>query len=295
MDNETSEVLKGLGLPAHDYGELPTSKKRFADGSRWKVEIPSVEGPEAFRNVLKAADHHGVTLHRVSQGSGIMMQTDDEIREMVDLGKQHAIEVCLFTGPRGSWDVGAQARASSGGASGATLRGANQLGFGIEDVLHGAELGLRSVLVADLGHLWVLNEMREAGVLPSDFIFKTSISLPTANPATAKVLESLGADTINLPGDLSLSQYATIREAVDVPLDIYVEGADDFGGLVRYYEIPELVRVAAPVHLKFTVRNSPGIYPAGEQLEAIVLASARERVRRAAIGISLLKRYDVHR
>ena len=284
--------LGSIGLPGRDLGDLPESQKRFPDGSRWKVEIPSVEGPEAFRNVLKAADEHGVTVHRISQGSGIMMQTDDEIRDMVRLGAEHGIEVCLFVGPRGAWDVGVQARSSSGGAMGAVLRGADQLSFGIEDVLHGADLGLRSVLVADLGQLWVLGQMREAGDLPSDLILKTSISLPVPNPATAKLLAELGADTINLPGDLTLAQIAAIREVVDLPLDIYVEGADDFGGLVRHYEIPEIVRVAAPVHLKFTIRNSPGIYPAGEQLETVVLASARERVRRAAIGLALLNRYD---
>ena len=53
---------------------------------------------------------------------------------------------------------------------------------------------------------------------------------------------------------------------------MYVEGADDFGGAVRYYEAPELVRVAAPIHLKFTVRNAPGIYPSGEHLAGLAVA-----------------------
>jgi hypothetical protein len=78
---------------------------------------------------------------------------------------------------------------------------------------------------------------------------------------------------------------------VDVPLDVYVEGADDFGGTVRYYEVPELVRVAAPIHLKFTVRNAPGIYPSGRHLETVAVTTAQERVRRAAIGVAMLRRY----
>jgi hypothetical protein len=117
------------------------------------------------------------------------------------------------------------------------------------------------------------------------------VSLPAANPATARLLEDLGVTTINLPIDLTLPQVAAIRAAVDVPLDVYVEGADDFGGTVRYYEVPGLVRVAAPVHLKFTVRNAPGIYPSGRHLEAVALTTAQERVRRAAIGIAMLRRY----
>ncbi|MFF0133510.1 hypothetical protein ACFYTG_49005 [Streptomyces mirabilis] len=36
-----------------------------------------------------------------------------------------------------------------------------------------------------------------------------------------------------------------------------MESADDFGHVVRYYEIPALVRLAAPVHLKGATA-SPG-------------------------------------
>jgi hypothetical protein len=39
------------------------------------------------------------------------------------------------------------------------------------------------------------------------------------------------------------------------------------------------------------LRNAPGIYPSGQHLEATVLAMARERVRRASIGLSILRRY----
>jgi hypothetical protein len=284
--------LAELGLPDRDLGELPTSAKRFDDGAQYRVEIPSVEGPEPFQAVLDAAAEHGVGVHRISQGSGIMLQTDEEIRRMVALGRQHGVEVCLFVGPRAAWDVGVQATASSGRVASAVLRGAEQLVFGIEDILHGCELGLRSVLVADVGHLWVLGRLRAAGHLPEDLVLKVSISFPVANPATARLVEDLGAGTINLPVDLSLGQVASIRQAVDIPLDLYVEGADDFGATVRYYEVAELVRVAAPVHLKFTVRNSPGLYPSGQHLAALAVASARERVRRAAIGLALLERYD---
>ena len=78
---------------------------------------------------------------------------------------------------------------------------------------------------------------------------------------------------------------------MDAPIDFYVEAPDDFGGTVRHYEIPELVRIAAPIYLKFGLRNAPGIYPAGQHLESAVLALSRERVRRAAIGLAILRRY----
>jgi hypothetical protein len=287
----TRRYLSSLGLPERDLGDLPASAGRFPDGGQFRVEIPSVEGPAAFRAVIAAAGEQGVRVHRISQGSGIMLQTDAEIEEMVALGAEHDIEVCLFVGPRASWDVGVQVTAPSGAVAAGALRGADQLVYGIEDVVRAVGLGLRSVLVADAGQLWVLGRMKRSGDLPGDLILKSSVSLPAANPATARLLEDLGVTTINLPIDLTLAQIAAVRSAVAVPLDVYVEGADDFGGTVRYYEVPDLVRVAAPIHLKFTVRNAPGIYPSGRHLETVAVTTAQERVRRAAIGVAMLRRY----
>lgn len=284
------EILERQQLPTTDRGELPDSDARFVDGAAYRVEIPSVEGPEAFREVLTTARKLDVPVHRISQGSGIMMQTDAEIDEMVSLGREHDVEVCLFVGPRASWDVGVQVTAATGRVVAGALRGADQLRYGLEDVIRGTELGLRSVLVADVGLLGVLGRARRDGDLPEDLILKVSVSLPIANPATARIFEDLGATTLNLPIDLPMSSIAAIRSAVDTPLDVYMEGADDFGGIVRHFEVPELVRVAAPVYVKFTVRNSPGIYPSGEHLQQVVLATARERVRRAKLGLDQLYR-----
>jgi hypothetical protein len=287
----TAEVLASLRLPARDAYDLPTSGQAFPDGGQYRIEIPSVEGPRAMEAVLAAAAESEVGVHRISQGSGIMLQTDAEIERMVALGRASGVEVCLFVGPRANWDVGVQAASASGKVLGASLRGADQLGYGIEDVRHGCRLGVRSVLVADVGQLMVLGRMKVAGDLPADLVLKISVTLAAANPATARVLEDLGANSLNLPVDLTLPQIAAVRQAVEVPIDFYVESPDDFGGAVRHYEIPELVRVGAPIYLKFGLRNSPGIYPSGQHLEAAVLALCRERVRRAAIGLAILKRY----
>jgi hypothetical protein len=75
-----------------------------------------------------------------------------------------------------------------------------------------------------------------------------------------------------------------------VPIDFYVEAPDNLGGFVRLYEVPEIVRIAAPVYVKFGLRNAPDVYPSGSHLEATVLALSRERVRRARLGLELLER-----
>jgi hypothetical protein len=286
-------LLGHQGIEAADAEGLPESAKRFADGARWKLEVPSVEGPAAFKVVLDEAKKRKITVNRISQGSGIMMQTDDEIKDMVSIGKSENIEVCLFVGPRASWDIGKQTASSSGVVANPSLRGADQLRYAVEDVIHGADLGVRSVLVGDVGLLKVLGDAKKKGDLPSDFILKTSVALTCNNTATAALFEDLGASTLNLATDLSLQQIAAIRAQVDIPVDVYVEAPDDFGAAVRHYEVPDLVRVAAPIYLKFTVRNSPGLYPAGGHIQGVVEATARERVRRASIGIGMLNRYGL--
>src|SRR5947209_10890048 len=133
--------------------------------------------------------------------------------------------------------------------------------------------------------------MRRAGELPAELILKCSVMMGSYNPAAVRVMERLGADTFNIPTDLSLAQIAAIRQAVDLALDIYIEAPDDVGGFVRLYEIAEIVRVAAPVYVKFGLRNAPNIYPCGSHLENTAVALSRERVRRAKLGLELLRRY----
>ena len=48
----TRQFLRSLGLPARDAHDLPSSEKRFPDGAQYRVEIPSVEGPEALAAVF---------------------------------------------------------------------------------------------------------------------------------------------------------------------------------------------------------------------------------------------------
>jgi hypothetical protein len=287
----TRRFLEQMGLPAGDLHSLPSSTKRFPDGAQYRIEIPSTEGPEALAAIIEEAKRYSLTIHRVSQGSGVMLLTDDEIRAMARLAQAQGMEVSLFARPNAAWDVGAMTVASAGKTVSPRLRGQEQLVYCLEDVQRAATLGIRSVLLADEGALWVAGEMRQAGVLPKEMQFKISVMMASANPAAIRLMERLGADTYNIPTDLTLAQIAAIRQAIDIPLDIYVEVPDDLGGFVRLYEIPELVRIAAPVYIKFGLRNAPNIYPVGKHLESVSIALSRERVRRARIGLDLLARY----
>lgn len=157
--------------------------------------------------------------------------------------------------------------------------------------MSGCELGLRSVLVADEGQLWLVNEMKKAGKLPADLVVKISVQMGAANPISIKLLEDLGAGTYNAPTDLTLPQMAAIRAAIDIPLDVYVEAPDDFGGFVRHYEVPEMIRAAAPIYVKLGLRNAANIYPSGMHIEDLAVKQSRERARRTALVMGIIKRY----
>jgi hypothetical protein len=288
----TRAFLAGMGLPEGDRHDHPASPQRFPDGGAWRVEIPSVEGPSALRVVFEEADRLGVPVHRVSQGSGVMLLTDDELDEMREIAAERGVEVSLFVGPRAGWDTGAMAVSSAGRVVAPKVRGMDQLVQAVEDVKRACAHGIESVLVTDEGLLAVLGEMRAAGELPAGLILKGSVMLGSSNPVSIRLLERLGLTTFNSPTDLSLAQLAAIRVATTMPLDIYVEVPDDIGGFIRHYEIADLVRVCAPIYLKFGLRNAPNIYPAGSHLEATAIALTRERLRRARIGLDLLRRLD---
>jgi hypothetical protein len=284
------DVLAALRLPSGDLGELPTSTKRFPDGAWYRVEIPSTEGPRCLEAVLAAAARLDVPVHRVSQGTGVALLTDAELEEMASLARRERVEVSLFARPNAGWGASASARAPAGGALAPAAWGMEQVVQQLEEIRRAAALGFRSVLIADLGVLRLFSALRDAGELPADMQAKLSVMLPAANAAAARVLEDLGASTINVPVDLTLAQLAAIRSAVDIPLDVYVESPDNLGGIVRMHEIAEIVRVASPVHVKFGLRNAPDLYPSGSHLEATAVALSAERVRRARLGLDLLRR-----
>lgn len=284
-----AEALASLGLAAPPPDPADASAHTFPDGGTWRTEIPSVEGPEALATVLKEAATLDVPLHRISQGSGVWMLTDAEITEMVDACAENGAELCLFTGPRGTWDIGAGTRTDSRGG-GPRARGHDAVAGCVEDALRATGLGVRCLLVADEGVLWLLNQLRARGDLPADTTFKVSALIGPVNPVSYSLYERLGADSVNIPSDLTLEHLTEIRRVSRAPMDFYLETPDDLGGFVRMYDAAELIRRGAPLYLKFGLSKAPGIYPVGAHLRDVALDSARERVRRGRLALDLLAR-----
>ena len=283
MDSPAEKALRGIGLPTEDT-RANESEVRFRDGGWFRFEIPSVEGPGVFQAVVEEAKRLDVPLHRISEGSGIQLLTDQEIVDMACIGTQEQIEVSLFLGPRAGFEISAMQAAQNGGVVRPRLRGMDAVRAALDDAFRAYSLGIRSVLVADEGMLWLHKELREKGLWPNDLKIKGSVMMGASNPLSIGLLASLGLATYNCPTDLTIEQLATVRAFTSVPLDIYVESPDDVGGFVRYGDIERFIRYAAPVYLKFGVRNAPNIFPSGAHWEDTAIRLGRERVRRARIA-----------
>jgi hypothetical protein len=247
---ETRQYLKKLGLPPGDLFDMPTSSARFPDGGAFRIEVPTVNTAEAVGALLDTATKNGITINRVTETYGMFRHTREELKEYCRLCSQYGAELLLSVGPRATYDTGATVLSPQGVRISYRLRGMEQVLRGVEDIKRGYDLGCRGFLIYDEGMLWLVGQMRKDGALPKDIIFKTSAHLGHCNPCSFKLLESLGADSINPVRDLQIPMIAALRAAVHVPLDVHTDNPPGSGGFIRVYEAPEIVRVAAPVHLK---------------------------------------------
>ena len=248
---KAAEVMEKFGIPGKDAYDLPTSTKRFPDGAWYRMEVSGIERPNVLEALIDEMNKRKVPIHRVvSVVMGATLLDKSELKDFAQMAADAKLEVILTPGPRSAWDTGRQLATPEGGLSGLRFRGSDQLRHVISDIMRCIDIGFRGFLAIDEGELWLLNELRKAGDIPEDVTFKVSIYAGHANAAGGKVLEMLGAGTFNPVADLSLPQFASIRQAIDIPLDVHIILTESFGGYNRIYDGPEMTRLLAPCYYK---------------------------------------------
>lgn len=283
--DETRGFLRSLGMPSGDAYDLPTSAKRFPDGAQYRFEVPGIQGPTAMRSLLDEVVSRDLVIHRVTQTKGIMFLLDSEIEEMVGMAREYGCQLVLAIGPRATNDTSATAKTDEGKRIGYRLRGQEQVIRAIEEVRRATALGVRFFLVYDEGCLWALSEARKSGFIPTDCHFKMSAHAGISNPCSARLFESIGLDSINPVRDIQLQMLAAMRQAIDVPLDIHTENPASSGGFIRHYEVPEMIRIAAPLYLK------TGGSVAGTHSWDTTVEQARQRAKQVALVQRVIDRY----
>ncbi|BDZ69528.1 hypothetical protein J2743_001262 [Methanobacterium petrolearium] len=280
----TEGFLKKIGMRNH-HENFSESAKRFPDGSQYRFEVPGIQNPGAMEGLLDALDEYELSVHRVTQTKGIMLLTDPEILEMASMAKDAQVELFLSVGPRATYDTSASAKTKEGARIGYRLRGYDNLNYAIEDVRRAVDLGVMGIVVYDEGLLWVLGKMREEGEIPHDVHFKVSAHCGHGNPASARLMEVIGADSFNPVRDLQIPMLASIRESIDISLDIHMENPKSSGGFIRHYEAPEIIRKACPVYLK-----TGGAVAAHHGYDT-TRKEAKERARQVLLVQSMINRF----
>ena len=246
--DDTKEFLKMIGI--EDTFNDFESQKRFGDGGQYRFEVPGIQSPKTMAALLEESLNNDIFIHRVTQTKGIMLLTDGEILQMTYLAKDYGCELFLSVGPRATYDTSASVHTHEGSRMGYRLRGYDNLVYAIEDVRRACDLGVRGILLYDEGLLFVLNQMRNKGELPKNLHFKMSAHAGHGNPASAKLLETNGLNSFNPVRDLQIPMIASIRDAINIPIDLHTENPKSTGGFIRHYEVPKFIKVAAPVYLK---------------------------------------------
>lgn len=293
---EIRTAMEKYGVPGRDLYELPTSPLSFPDGANYRMEISGVERLSTLEALVDEMEKRDVPVHRlISVVMGSTYLDDEELEDFARLAKEKRMEVIMTPGPRSGWDTGRQIATPEGVLSGARIRGSDNLSYLIADIIRCVELGFRGFLVMDEGALWLLSQLRKDGVIPKDTVFKVSIYAGHGNAAGAKVLESLGANTFNPLGDLSLPMFASIRKAVKIPLDVHIILSESFGGFNRMWEGAELARVTSPCYFKIepgtALATSSGLYRPWTS-DDLLAKMIRDKVKYAEIIRDLIEKIN---
>jgi len=260
MSERIRKALEKIGIPGRDLYDLPTSNKTFPDGCNYRIEISGVERPEVLDALIDERDKRDIPVHKlVSMCMGSTLLDDEEIIRFAELAADAKMEVTAVPGPRPAWDNGRGVATDEGSRCGFRHRGCDQINYFLSDMMRCYELGIRGFMVTDEGLMWIITQLKRAGELPNDIKVKVSVWTGHANPGGAKVLQMIGADTFNPVGDLTLPMLASIRKVVDIPMDIYVYFFESFGGGNRFWETPEITRIASPCYYKLEPEVSSGI------------------------------------
>ena len=287
MMEKTRDFLEKIGLPRGDAFDLPTSKERFPDGvSQFGLEIPTMNSAEAVKSLLDEADKLGILINRIDETYGAFRHTFQELKEYAKACKDAGVALNMSIGPRAAYDTSATRLSEQGRVIAYRLRGEEQVARAVEDAKRICETGIRGLLVYDEGLMWVLDEARKCGELPSNIKLKNSAHNGQGNPASFVAMKRLGADSINPVRDLTLPMLSALRQSIgNTPLDLHTDNPPGSGGFIRVYEAPEMVRLCSPVFLK---TGNSVVSGHGELTTA---KNGIDMARQAAIVYEMVKRH----
>jgi Peptidase family U32 len=282
-----AQWLADNNYPYSDNIPLAVSSQEFDGGGQYGVEIPVINSFETLDLTVKLIENHGLYVTRFDETRGSFLLSDAELTDMLELCRTNDLGILISLGPRPEYDIKASFyRSDFGLEMGRQINNNDAIRACAEEALRLAELGCRGLIVYDLGILRLLSRMRSSGFLPTDMVFKTSSHCMATNPFLVEIFADNGVDAVTTAHDLGLPVLQEIRRmnpavVLDVPTDVYKTK----GGFIRFYELAEIVQIAAPVMLKM------GASAQSHPYDSVGEKTVRERVQRVARGLEMLDRF----
>lgn len=257
----------------------------FTAGGHYGIELSSMNNYKIIKETIKRLKKKGIQADRFDECRGLMRLTDREIKDILSITRDHNIGMIFSIGPRAIYSLSAFVKSENGKRMGYRLHGSEQVKHALDEIKRGVELGVKGFLMYDEGLLSKADSLRKTGTIPKETIFKLSVHCGCANYLSAQIYEKLGADTINVVPDLSITDLKDIRKKVKVPLDLFTDTAKAAGAFLRTYDVPQFISVAAPVYLKCgpISQAQQNHLPTSEELE--------ERVKQTLIVKETIQRY----
>jgi len=289
-------IKEKTDFPLRERYDLPSSKLTFPGGANYRLEISGVESVSNLEEMIKESEKRDVPIHRViATVKGATLLDWKELSYFAQIAAENSLEIMMNPVPSRGWDAGRQYITKEGYVSGMRIRGSDNLYNYLKELDRCINAGIRGFLIPDEGLLNLLNKMREEEVIPKDVKFKVSVFAGHGTAEGGKLLEELGADSFNPLADLTLPMLASIRQSVNIPLDVYISLVESMGGFQRYHEAGEIARICSPVYFKF----EPGISEAAlyntwvenDYLDYLV----KEKVKLAQIAMEWVEssEYDI--
>ncbi len=245
--DKVSELMAAAGIPGRDLYDLPESDLRFPDGTWYRYELPTIEHVGVLETVVNATRRFIASLVFFRAAS---CTTRRRFAITCSWPRKRASKCWCCPAPECGGNIGRQATTSEGARCGIYHRGSDELRKATADLFRYYDAGIRGFFVNDIGWLDLLHTMQEQGNFPKDVVFKVSASCSPNHAAAVRLAERLGAGSVNPGCDLPLPILAGLRKTIKIPMDVYVYAPLSMGGVNRFYNAADIVRICAPVYLR---------------------------------------------
>jgi hypothetical protein len=278
--------LKQHGYPYSDQIPLKKSPGKFNNGALFGIEIPVINSLETLEHTLNYLDQYNIRCDRFNETRGAFLLPQQEISDMLALCHDNNTGIFFSLGPRPEYDIKSTFyRTSFGMEQARRLNNHDAIAASVDEALRLADLGCRGLIVYDVGVLHILSHMRTIGDLPKNMMFKTSSHCMASNPIIVKLLQEQGANSVTMLHDSSLVVLQEARRlcpnlVLDIPIDVYKSK----GGFIRFYELVEMIEIAAPIILKL------GASAQAHPYDQVTQSMIKERVKKVAVALEFIER-----